>query len=373
MFSSLRGTFSSFPLGMSESDLICFAQFTDDVGIQSFLRHRLKESGALATCPDVLQQAFQRRYLMEVITHSLRKQELRRVIEAFHMAQVRLLILKGAALSYLIYPEPHHRICCDIDVFVDPGKVSDADLVLRSLGYEQIDRHNFEITYRREDQGVEHLLDVHWKLSDSPVLSVMFDFEEIYERSIPIPALSQWAHTLDAVDSLINACIHMAHHQRWDRLIWLTDVYLLHDRLSDAQFDDFVARAINKRCVSVCLEALRMTRNVYGIELNHPAIKHLIDQESNGFRKSEPSDYLLKPDADWIYVYLYMIRVSPWGEKFKLIRKALFPPQSALSERYDTRSKFKLPFNYLYRTMIRLPISLMRTGRFMLKRRRKNG
>src|SRR5262245_30073682 len=146
LFSSLQGNFSVFPTGVSERDLKRFTKFTDDAGIQPFLCHRLKEAGALKTCPVALQRAFERRRLMEVIVHSLRKRQLLRIIEAFDEAQIRALILKGAALSYLIYPEPNLRTCCDIDVLVDPEKTDAADMVLRSLGYEQTDRLNFEAT-----------------------------------------------------------------------------------------------------------------------------------------------------------------------------------------------------------------------------------
>jgi len=355
LFSSLQGNFSVFPDAVSERDLKRFAQFTDDAGIQPFLRHRLKETGALKTCPVALQQAFERRRLMEVIVHSLRGKELLRIIEEFHGAGVRALILKGAALSYLIYPKPNLRTCCDIDVLVDPKKIESADRVLRSLGYKRTDRLNFETTYAREDRGVEHVLDLHWKLSNSQFFSGKFDFEETYERSIPIGALSQRARTLDTVDALIYACIHMAGHRVWDRLIWLTDIYLLHGRLSGAQFQEFVTRAINKRCGSVCLEALRMTQKVYGFELNHPAIKYLIDQESSGFRKNDPSDYLLEPKRDYIYEFWRLMLESSWGDRFRLLRRALFPPLSELNGRYDTKSKIKIPFIYLYRIMIKLP------------------
>ena len=359
LFSSLRGNFSVFPDGVPERDLKRFAQFTDDTGIQPFLRHRLKETGGLKTCPVVLQQAFERRRLMEVIVHSLRKKELLRIIEAFHLARVRMLILKGAALSYLIYPEPNLRTCCDVDVFADPKEAAAADTVLRSLGYERADRLNFETTYAREDQGVEHVLDLHWKLSNSQFFSGKFDFEEIYERSIPVCALSPRARTLDAVDSLINACIHMAGHRMWDRLIWLTDVYLLHGWLSSAQLDEFVTRAINKRLGAVCLEALRITQKVYGLELDHPAIKHLIDQDPIGFRRNDPSAYLLELDRDYIYEFWRLMSESSWNDRFRLLRKALFPPLSELNGRYDTGSRIKIPFVYLYRIMIKLPIILI--------------
>ncbi|MCI0663132.1 MAG: nucleotidyltransferase family protein, partial [Acidobacteria bacterium] len=356
---SLRGNFAAFPGAVSKQDLKRLREYTDDAGIQPFLLHRLKETGALATCPSSLRQAFERRSLMEVVVHNLRKKELQRIIVAFHEANIRALIMKGAALSYLIYPEPNLRTCWDIDLFVDPKKTAAADVVIRSLGYELDDRFNFEINYVKEDRGVEHLLDLHWKLSNSQFFSGKFGFEEIYERSIPIQALSPHARALEPIDSFINACMHMAHHRMWDRLIWLTDIYLLHGRLSAEQIQMFVSRTIEKKCGAVCLEALRMTREVYGIELNHPAIKLLIEQESSGFRKSEPSDYLLDTDRDYVYEFFHLMLESSWGDRFRLLRRALFPPLSELTGRYDTGSRIKILRIYLYRIMIKLPTILI--------------
>jgi len=279
--------------------------------------------------------------------------------------------MKGAALSYLIYPDPNLRACCDIDVLIDPKKIAVADTVLRSLGYKRTEIDVFEFTYARAESGVETLIDLHWKLSNLPILSGIFDFEEIYGRSIPISALSPWARALGAVDSLINACIHMAQHRTWDRLIWLADVYLLLDRLSCEELNDFVARVVRGRCSSLCLRALKVTRKVYGVELNHPAIRRLIDRESSGIQKYEPSDYLLAPYEDLVYEDLRLMMVISWGERFRLLWRKLFPPLRALDERYDTRSKVKIPFIYLYRLIIMLPVRLILTGRFILRVRRK--
>ncbi|HKQ78516.1 MAG TPA: nucleotidyltransferase family protein [Blastocatellia bacterium] len=349
MLSSLQGNFAAFPGGVSERDLMQFAQYTDDSGIQPFLSHKLKLTGALQTCPALLQQTFERRRLMELISHNLRKNELLRLLEAFHEAHVRVVILKGAALSYLIYPEPSVRTCCDIDLYVSPRKVAAADLALRSLGYELIRKYLFEFTYLREDQGAEHILDLHWRLSDSAYFGVKFDFNEIYKRSIPVCALSPRARTLDMVDSLINACIHMAHHETWDRLIWLTDVYLLCHQLSSEQFHEFVTRAIKKRCGSECLEALRMTRKIYGIDLNHPAIKRLIDQKPVSFRNGDSANW------DFAEEFYYTMLGSPWVKRFNILWRALFPPLVELNERYDTRIKIMIPFIYLYRLLIKAP------------------
>jgi hypothetical protein len=64
---------------------------------------------------------------------------------------------------------------------------------------------------------------------------------------------------------------------------------------------------------------------------------------------------------------------SSWGDRFKLLWRAIFPPVRGLDQRrYDTRSKIKIPFIYLYRVMIRLPVRLIHTGRFILRRRRKD-
>ncbi|MGH9847318.1 MAG: nucleotidyltransferase domain-containing protein, partial [Blastocatellia bacterium] len=190
LLSLLRGETVPFPGDVPGGEMKRFLQFTADAGIQPYLCYRLKQIGGWQTCPPVLAEALEGRYLMERIAARLRRDELTYILAEFDRHGIRALVLKGSALVHLIYPEPNLRPACDIDLLVDPAARPRAEQAILSLGYRLTNTYNFEAQYFRRKNNVEHLLDLHWKLSDSPFLSPLFAFEELFDRSIPINGLS---------------------------------------------------------------------------------------------------------------------------------------------------------------------------------------
>lgn len=344
LLSLLRGETVPFPGGMPGVELKRFLQFTADAGIQPYLCYRLKQTGELQTCPSALVQAIESRYLMERVSARLRKDELTYILAEFDRQAIRALVLKGSALVHLIYPEPNLRPACDIDLLVDPATRPRAEHAILSLGYRLANRYNFEAQYIRRKDNVEHLLDLHWKLSDSPFLSPLFAFEELFDRSIPINGLSISARGLDIIDSLLNACLHLVNHRDWNHLVWLLDIDLLSRRLTDAEFEEFVDRAIAKQCASVCFEALKRTQEIFGTERNHPAVRQLANRR-------ETSAYLLNPERDGYHEFQQLFRASPWRQRMRLLWLALFPPLHLISPEYKRASK---PIIYL-RRLIKMP------------------
>src|SRR5262245_26206380 len=56
-------------------------------------------------------------------------------LEAFERAGVEYLLLKGAALSRLLYTGGRHRAYSDVDLLVSPSSLNGARTALDELGY----------------------------------------------------------------------------------------------------------------------------------------------------------------------------------------------------------------------------------------------
>ena len=68
----------------------------------------------------------------------VRAAELRAVLEALARQGLPVLLLKGAALAYTLYPEPHLRNRCDADLLLPSRDEAEcAGRVLQTLGYQQ--------------------------------------------------------------------------------------------------------------------------------------------------------------------------------------------------------------------------------------------
>lgn len=122
-----------------------------------------------------------------------------RLVSTLAARGVRTIVLKGAPLARMLYPDsPHWRYSSDIDVLIDPGDLGAADEALRACGHartwpepamaarlapELIARFAKDYQYVGAD-GAHHV-ELHFRLTLNPhVLS--FSFGELYDRTVAI-------------------------------------------------------------------------------------------------------------------------------------------------------------------------------------------
>jgi hypothetical protein len=237
-------------------------------GMAPLLHAHLRSAGIHPPRPVTRQ--LQGLYLQHRRANQIRADVLREILAAFETAGVQALILKGAALSHLVYPEPGLRPMSDIDLLVsrsDPAKAQEA---LAGLGFDAPlpsrgalpHRHLAAATLRREGLLVQ--VEIHHQLS-----STYFDNAVSYLRNRfspntarrsstraarvngltvsprPLPALGRSASTLGLEDMLGHLCQHLLSHINvWDygRLIWVADIVSLAERFASEIDWDHVRR-----------------------------------------------------------------------------------------------------------------------------------
>ena len=202
--------------------------------------------------------------------NQVRTRVLRDIVTAYDSAGIPALVLKGAALSHLVYPEPGLRPMSDLDILVPRPEVWRAQRMLAELGFNAplppsptlSHRHLPAATLRAEGLLVE--VEIHHQLfSDyfdnalayvrsmfAPVLRLIVkaeDFEPDLASSgqtgtrgarcdqalLPFSLDGMTAYTLSYEDMLENVCQHFISHVNvWDygRLIWVADVVSLAER-----------------------------------------------------------------------------------------------------------------------------------------------
>src|SRR4029078_6314769 len=146
-------------------------------------------------------------------------------------AGIPCLLLKGAGLSYSVYHEPWLRPRNDNDLLVAPADAERAGRVLADLGYrglQVLQGDNERPFVMSGGAGLPQVIDLHWKISNRPVVADLLTFEELQAQSVPVPALGPRARRLGDVHALILACVHMAaHHRNLEHLLWCYDLHLL--------------------------------------------------------------------------------------------------------------------------------------------------
>lgn len=298
----------------------------------------------------LFQKALEAETRTQIVFEVMLKQETIRVLEAFMNEGIHPLLLKGTAFCYSIYPEPHLRPRTDIDLLIREHEFAEVRKTLLHLGYNEPniltgEKANYQFPfYRVDSHGTMYQLDIHWKLSNVQFFAKLFSYSELYSRRAPVSALGENAYTLSKVDSLIYTCVHLAaHHHHDERLIWLYDIHLLMELLSERKLEMFVAEATELGVVAVCAKAIKACDKVLRTE----HIKRL------------PADWLeptLDPSSTYtaeglrpVDLFVADLKELSLLERIKLILEYLFPSPGYIMRKYKASNRLLLPLLYLHR------------------------
>jgi hypothetical protein len=220
-------------------------------------------------------------YLRHRQSNRVRMRVLHDILTAYDAAGIQALVLKGGALSHLVYPEPGLRPMSDLDILVPKSELWQAQGVLIELGFDASLPSDSTLPHRHlplatlHTEGLAIHVEIHHKLfSDyfdsaisyvhSKILPVVrpiaqvrafcrkhilparllrtrqehggLTWEELDSLTVPpYPfALGDLtAYTLGCEDMLWHLCQHLASHVNvWDfgRLIWVADIVSFAER-----------------------------------------------------------------------------------------------------------------------------------------------
>jgi hypothetical protein len=187
-----------------------------------------------APIPAAAKQALQGLYLRHRRANRVRMQVLSEILRAYQVAGIEVLVLKGAALACLVYPEPGLRPMRDIDLLVKEGEARRAQQILAELGFVAPmparhqtlpPKHLAAATFQKE--GFLMSVEVHHNL-----------FQEVGRGSMTLAALTTSplpfflpdgcpVQTLGYEDMLWHLCRHLLHNAgvfSANRLIWVADL-----------------------------------------------------------------------------------------------------------------------------------------------------
>ncbi len=160
-------------------------------------------------------------------------------------AGIRSIVLKGMALSHMLYAEhPHWRGASDVDILIDPADLPKADQLLQAAGYartwpeEELPKAGLDMffhlanvfNYQQPAGGM--LIELHFRPTRNPH-ALPVSFEELYAGSSPIETGGGRIRGLDGPLQLAYLCWHAVGHEGC-RLKWFVDIARALRRLSSA-------------------------------------------------------------------------------------------------------------------------------------------
>jgi len=350
---AMRGD-AAWPAGIPAAAVLEAGAFE---GVLPLLFHACHGAAGWRDWPDSLRTALQEAARLHASIELASRRETSAVLDALAARGIEALILKGGALAHVAYPEPWLRTRGDTDLLVRPEARGAAFEVLERLGHARADSAGGELASSEASfgkTGAALPLDLHWRVNNSPLLSPLFDFDELRARAQPLPALGPHARGPGRVDATLLAAVHRAtHHQmpvhaegrshRGDRLIWLYDLHLLVPALAPAQRAELAARAAEHRVAGLCLDAFRATYAAFGTSL--PAdLEQGLDRAA---ARDEPSMVFLRGGRRGLL--LAELRALPWRERARWLGEHALPPGDYMLRKYGTRRRWLLPALYVRR------------------------
>ena len=316
----------------TDSELDALLAQAQREGVLALLGQRVAQ---ISNAPPGFLQAVAARERALAASSMLMQAECRRVLAALP-SEIPVLVLKGSALAYWLYPQPFLRECSDIDLLLPTrANAEHAAESLGALGYalhHQPDDLAHELLCRRVlGNGMQVDLDVHWRLANAPVFADLFSFEELQAASIALPKLGPTARGLGPVHAFIHACLHRAinvYTGIGDRLKWLYDLHLL-----AGQFDAGDWQALEKTCVDrcisgVCAEGIEAAALWFG-SIAPPTVLESL----NAARAHDRLD--ARRMGEWRYMQWRNLAALPsLGARLRWLWQSLSPPTGYLEELY---------------------------------------
>jgi hypothetical protein len=327
----------------------------DTLEVSELLHHQLSRNPRLPGWPADVRTELARRARNSSARQLVRSAEIAETLDALASCGVRPILFKGAALSHLIYDSPALRPHTDTDLFVRRSDVERIRDILKERGYTEPPMTDGELVLcqfqmaKTDRLGVEHVLDVHWKVSTQSLFADVVTYDEMSEAAVPIRALGANARGAGGAHALLLACLHpVMHHRNVDRLIWFYDIHLLVNRLPALEVERFASLAIDKRVAGICERQLTKTSACL-----RTRVPDLLSKRAAA-APPEPSAVYLRDRRRWHHELWWNLRgLGRWRDRVRLVREVLLPsPQYMLdSYRLGASGVLLLPVLYVHRSV----------------------
>ena len=334
-----------------------FIRFTQQHGITALLLEQLNNFNQGAGLPHNLVEKLTHLRRNSSVNEIYKLKQLQKTLALLDQAQIKYLLLKGCALAFSIYEKPYLRPRSDCDVLIHESDKQKIQSILSTSGFTKSpgisgDLVSHQASFTRTENNIDFIYDIHWKISNSNAYADRFDFDLLYERKTSVNTISATAFRLSNIDALLHGAVHYFGHfsGERDRLIWLYDLHLLANNLTESDWQNLLALSANQQLDHLLFGALKITRQTFSTPL--PAYVTSSLQQSD----QTPADIerLRVSGESWSRIEQFK---SDWAslnfsKRCQLIKEYLLPPGEFILKQNNSTNKLLLPYFYSKRIII---------------------
>jgi hypothetical protein len=322
--------------------------------VRPLLAWQLRERGELARWPAELRSALMSAERVEAAIEVVRRTELCRLLDSFETDGIPVLLFKGGALAYGLYPEPWLRPRQDTDLLVHPADADRSARLFERGGYQPTRAVSGRLVAHQRNyvrpagEGFQHDYDLHWKAANPVSIADLLPAEDLLRSAVAVPLGGGRAARIPRTDhALLLACLHRAsHHHDSGDLLWLFDIHLLAGRLTAEDVEALIETARRTGSGRVCARGLRLAAACFETTLPCSLVSDL-QRTSEGRQLS--SVYLRSGTRKADLLLADLGAIPGWRGRVRLLREHLFPPADYMMESFGTSSRFWLPVLYGWR------------------------
>jgi hypothetical protein len=204
------------------------------------------------------------------------------VLNEFHNAGIRTMILKGAALAVLHYKDYGLRPMNDFDLLVPTEQAPAAIDLLVKLGWTSVDKplESINETYISvmhaaafEDVS-KFQIDLHWHtFSECCYPNADDDF---WEDKVEVNFHGVPTHALNPTDQLLHVCVHGARWNRVSQLRWIADaVMIMNTSRSEIDWNRLITQAQKRYYILPLKDTMNYLRDLLNVPIPLSILKSI--------------------------------------------------------------------------------------------------
>jgi hypothetical protein len=312
-------------------------QFTKD---EQFIQQGMAPILALSNRSLTLQKA----NLLEAAKLQNWKAKAQVLFSELNKNNVKFLVFKGFAFTFLLYENTHLRPYSDIDVIIDRADYEKVQETLVQLGFQQYpSRQGQFVSFQNSffDAGSpQTVIDLHWQINNRIEFHKHFKMIEMYENAIELTYQDVIFKTLGYSDGFILGCFHYQAHRPNDRKhVWLYDLALLWHKMNPLEQEECLVKAKSTQQSHIVLSSLKLMNSCFANCFN-------LDLDSTQL-ESESTEYYVGARSRKITdIKTRLSHIKGLNKKLTFLAEYIFQKKDYIKSRYGLNSNFWVYFYY---------------------------
>ncbi|MFC3093309.1 hypothetical protein DRW07_03685 [Alteromonas sediminis] len=281
------------------------------------------------------------------IQNGFQEQYIRSVLEELEKKDVDFVLLKGRALQRYLYKKQEFRPASDVDILIKPCAKAKAIEVFTNQGFYNPRRWEPKYIVNQFSQrkviapGVKVDFDIHLKISNNPIIDELLPAEEAFCNTLQSRLTPKYA--------LFHAILHMIGHRHQSdciKAVWLLDIVLLIDLLTEHDWKSFTEITKQKNCLHLVYAAFEEVNSLFP---NKRASQYLKEMRASDSVPNKEIMFLLSSPSQAKMFAFYFSKIRGIKHKLNYFLESFVPNPNEVYNKYGRKPAWSLPYWYIKR------------------------